>query len=288
MLKQRLQTGISYPSAYSSAIIDYLGELGHADAARFPFALPNHTLGLHYLLALKRLNGQMEPFTITREKAQYSQPTATDQQIASATAIRKLLLEQRSLEAVQPFVPHTTFSILQQEWLAGRCPISWEPYMNSLLHAILTRSPSQLAHMHEITEGLEHRIRNTIPKLESANFENLLAALKTKRYTRTKLQRALLAILLGHHKTDFTPEKLSAGVEYIRVLGFTEKGKQLLRRMRSTAKLPVLHSAARAPMNYRYLELDTQASSVYLLGLPGMESANPLFRDFTDRPITME
>ncbi|WP_139998284.1 nucleotidyltransferase [Paenibacillus paridis] len=288
LLMQRLQTGVSYPSAYSDAITSYLSEHGYVDAVNFPFALPNHTLGLHYLIAHHRLNGKMEPFTITREKAQYSQQTVTDRQIASATAIRKLLLEQRSLEAAQAYVPATTYRILQQEWLTGHCPMSWEPYTNALLHAILTRTPAQLAELHEITEGLEHRIRNAMPKLASLQFEGLLDTLKTKRYTRTKLQRALLAILLGHHKADFTPDRLSTGVEYIRVLGFSEKGKQLLRRMRSTAKLPVLLSAARASQSYRYLELDTQASSVYMLGQPGFESSKSLFRDFMDKPITME
>ncbi|CAM4279993.1 putative nucleotidyltransferase [Paenibacillus endophyticus] len=286
LLKQQLQTGVSYPSAYSSAITSYLAELGHATASAFPFALPNHTLGLHYLLARNRLQAKMEPFTIAREKAQYNQATATDSQIASATAIRKLLLEQQSLEDVRAYVPESTWNILQQEWSAGRCPISWEPFTNALLQAIITRTPQDLADLHEITEGLEYRIRGVLPTLPSRSFDDLLSALKTKRYTRTKLQRSLLAILLGHRKQDFTADKLASGVEYIRVLGFSEKGKLLLRRMRNSAKLPVLHSAARAPQPYRYLELDTQASGVYMLGVSGQTSVASMFRDFTEKPVT--
>lgn len=288
LLKQFLGTGISYPSAYSAAISAYLSEQGHISAAQFPFALPNHTLALHYLLALKRIGGKMEPFTITREKAQYNEDTVSDSQIASATAIRKLLLEKRSLDEARAYMPQTTFHTLEQEWLAGNCPISWEPFMKPLLHAIITKSPAELAKMREITEGLEHRIRNVLPKLATSQFEELLETLKTKRYTRTKLQRALLAVLLGHAKEDFTADKLATGIEYIRVLGFTEKGKHLLRRMRKTAKLPVLMSAARSPEPYRYLDLDVQASGVYMLGLPGESSATAMFRDFTDRPITIE
>ncbi|NIK75667.1 putative nucleotidyltransferase [Paenibacillus castaneae] len=289
ILKALLQTGISYPSAYSSAVAGYLTKQGHASAAQFPFALPNHTLALHYLLALKRIGGSMEPFTITREKAQYNQAHVSDSQIASATAIRKLLLEQRSLNEARPFIPDSTYRTLEQEWLAGRCPISWEPFTKTLLHSIITHSPTQLASLHEITEGLEHRIRNALPKLANQQFDEFLDILKTKRYTRTKLQRALLAILLGHTKEDFTAAKLSSGIEYIRVLGFSEKGKLLLRRMRKSAKLPVLLSAARPPQPYRYLELDTQASAVYMLGMPGGESSNEaLFRDFTERPITID
>ncbi|CAM3945506.1 nucleotidyltransferase [Paenibacillus alkaliterrae] len=288
LLKQLLQTGISYPSAYSQAVSAYLSNQGNTSAANFPFSLPNHTLALHYLLALKRMDGEMEPFTIAREKAQYNQTTASDSQIASATAIRKLLLDQRSLEGARSFVPDSTFRTLQEQWSAGHCPISWEQFTNPLLHAIVTRSATELACLHEVTEGLEHRIRRSLPKLAARQFDDLLALLKTKRYTRTKLQRALLAILLGHAKADFTAEKLASGIEYIRILGFSEKGKQLLRRMRHSAKLPVLLSAARSPRPYRYLELDVQASSVYMLGMPREAAFQSLYRDYIDKPVTLE
>lgn len=288
MLMQRLQTGISYPSAYSGAVSDYLAAQGNRTAAEFPYALPNHTLGLHYLLALRRIGGAMQPFTIAREKAQYNQTTATDSRIASATSIRKLLLEQRSLEGARPYVPASTYRVLEEQWQAGNCPVSWDLFINTLMHAVITRTPFELAALREISEGLEHRILRALPKLSGRSFEELLTALKTKRYTRTKLQRALLSILLGHAKEDFTPDKLSSGAEYIRVLGFSEKGKELLRRMRRSAKLPVLLSAARPPAPYRYLELDVKASGVYMLGLPKEAAAASLFRDYTDKPVTLE
>jgi len=199
-LKQLLQTGMSYPSAYSSAITIYLAEQGHYSASQFPFALPNHTLALHYLLAMKRIGSGMEPFTIVRETSQYNQDTVSDSQIASATAIRKLLLEQHTLESVRPYMPNSTYRTLEAEWSANRSPISWNQYINPLLHAIITRSTDDLASLHEITEGLEHRIHNSLPKLASTQFDDLLDTLTTKRYTRTKLQRSLLSILLGHKK----------------------------------------------------------------------------------------
>jgi predicted nucleotidyltransferase len=280
-----LQTGISYPDAYSQAVSAYLAAQGLESAASFPFAMPNHTLGLHYLLALKRIRGSMQPYTLAREKAQYHDAAAIDSRIASATAIRKLLLEQRTLEAAQPYVPASTLQLLEARHSAGGEFVSWEHFASPLLHAILTRSATQLAEHHGITEGLEHRILQALPKLESLRVEHLLDTLKTKRYTRTKLQRALLAILLGHYKSDFTPDKLAAGAAYIRVLGFSDKGRRLLARMRQTATLPVLLSAARTPAPYRYLELDVQASGVYMLGSQASASPAELLRDYTEKPI---
>ncbi|NIK68785.1 nucleotidyltransferase [Paenibacillus sp. BK720] len=285
LLREAMENGSSYPSAYSSAIASYLESVGKADAAVFPFAQPNHTLGLHYLIALERIGGRMLPYTIRREKSEYGQTTVTDSAIASATAIRKLLIEGGELEASRPLVPAGTFEVMQREWSSGRSPVSWANFVHQLLHAVVTRTPEQLAGYREMTEGLEYRLLQALPNLDHTGFEPLLDALKTKRYTRTKLQRSLLSILLHHKKEDFTPEKLASGVQYIRVLGFTSKGRQLLRRMKKEAKLPVLLSAARAPIESRYLELDTQASAVYMLAQPGHESAAALYRDFTDRPV---
>ncbi|WP_338555881.1 nucleotidyltransferase [Paenibacillus sp. KS-LC4] len=286
-LKELLATGVSYPSAYSSAVAAYLGSIGKPEAAAFPFAMPNHTLGLHYLIALARLGGRMEPFTIRREKAAYNQEDVTDSAIASATAIRKQLLLEKQLAGIKPFVPDTTYDVLAREWDAGRSPVSWDSFASPLLHGIVTRSAQQLAELHEITEGLEHRIRKTLPRLKQLQVEHLLAELKTKRYTRTKLQRSLLSILLGHAKSDFTPDKLRSGLQYIRVLGFSEKGKGLLRKMRTAATLPVLLSASAADQPYRYLELDTQATAAYMLAHAGGQQQGALFRDYYAKPIML-
>ncbi|MDQ0059619.1 nucleotidyltransferase [Paenibacillus harenae] len=286
-LKQLLDTGINYPTAYSGAVAAYLSEQGHPDTASFPFAQPNHTLGLHYLLALRRLAGRMEPFTIAREKSQYNEQTISDSQIASATAIRKLLLDERNLAPIRSYVPASTYRIIEEQWAAGHCPISWTDFMKPLLHQTVIRSAGELSGLRDISEGLEHRLLRTLPDLASMHFEDLLDMLKTKRYTRTRLQRALLSVLLGHEKSSFTPEKLASGVQYIRVLGFTEKGKQLLRRMKTTASLPVLLSAARPPEPYPYLELDTRASAVYMLGRGDSVPSEALFRDFKEKPVIL-
>ncbi|MDF2835795.1 MAG: hypothetical protein K0Q63_1435 [Paenibacillus sp.] len=284
MLKQRLDTGVAYPQAYSGAIAEYAALHGDSEAAGFPFDQPNHTLGLHYLIAHRRLGGRMIPYTIAREKADYNQSTITDARIASATAIRKQLLEQRTLPDIAPFVPASTFDLLAECAKQRRTPVSWNDYLQPLLHSLVTRNAGQLRQLHEISEGLEHRLLQSLPRLANDGFESLLGLLKTKRYTRTKLQRALLSVLLGHAKTDFTADRLRAGAEYLRVLGFSGKGRELLKRMKRTASVPVLMSAARPPEPYRYLELDTAASAAYLLGVPGA-APGEMFRDYRDAPI---
>ncbi len=186
-----------------------------------------------------------------------------------------------------PFIPASTLELLLRDGEAGRGPVGWSMYAKPLFHKIISESKETLAGYHEMSEGLEHRLKRAIPSLPSFQVDVLLDTLKTKRYTRTKLQRALLAVLLGHRKDLLSPDRLREGVQYIRVLGYTEKGRELLKRMRKSAALPVLHSAARANEPYPYLELDVQATSVYSLGWTSV-TARDLFRDYYDKPVTLQ
>lgn len=287
LMADELRTGVSYPAAYSGAVRRFMAAAGDGEAAAFPFEQPNNTLGLHYLLALERLGSAVEPFSLRREKAGYAQTSITDAQIASATAIRKLVAESRSPEGAAPFVPASTLELLLRDHAAGRGRNDWERYAPQLFHKLVSESAETLGRYHEIAEGLEHRIKRSLAGLDALAFEPLLASLKTKRYTRTKLQRALLAILLGHGKDLLAPERLRAGVQYIRVLGYSPRGRELLKRMRTSAKLPVLQSAAGAADDYPYLALDVQATSVYALGWPDA-SPRDLFRDYYEKPVSID
>jgi predicted nucleotidyltransferase len=287
LLKRQLNQGAPYPSAYSSAIASYLNELGLPKAASFPFSQPNHTLGLHYLIALNRLGGGLRPYTIARQGAQYGDTSIDDGPIASATALRKLLSDGGRLEDIKPYVPASTQNILTEARNAGIPPIGWDTFLPQLMHVIATSGASGLRELRDITEGLEHRIVKSLSAMQGFDMEHLLNALKTKRYTRTKLQRALLSILLGHAKSDFTREKLAEGVRYIRVLGFSPKGQELLAEMRRSASLPVLLNASRLAETSRYLELDIAATGAYMLGVPGADLPSAMLRDFRDKPVIL-
>lgn len=165
--------------------------------------------------------------------------------------------------------------------------MNWEPFTAQLFVQLLNRSAQELALIYEMSEGLEHRIKQALPKLnprQEALVEQLLELLKTKRYTRTKLQRTLLRILLNHHKHQLNREQLAAGTPYLRILGFSAKGQQLLKRMKKTAKAPIVTNACghSAP----FLEMDIRAASVYAAAYPS-PSADQLFRDYYQSPLRL-
>ncbi|MFD2116871.1 nucleotidyltransferase [Paenibacillus yanchengensis] len=302
-LKQLLQTGQNYPAAYSEALRQHLHTIYGNTYSAFDFAQPNHTLGLHYLIAQRRINATMQPFTIARQKAQFHDNTLSDTSIASATAIRQQLLDLSTsaldsatssnasllterLQSIAPYIPTTSLNILQQQFQLNAAPVTWEQCYPALLQRLMLIDKTELSTIHEWTEGLESRLFNIITTSTPASFTQLLQSLKTKRYTQTKLQRALLAVLLQHYKHDFTRENLQSGIRYIRVLGFSQKGRQLLKKMRVHAKLPVLQNTI-VEQPSSYLTLDIQASNLYELLKSNTIADKKFYRDYKQKPVML-
>jgi len=230
----------------------------------------------------------MEAYTIPRVKAGYHDERARDGAIASATAIRRMIGRDGRLEEAAPYVPRFTAELLRREFDAGRGPVDWERYARPLFHRLLTMAPAQLAGMYEVNEGLEHRIARALAGLDPGqppSVSGLIARLKTKRYTLTRLQRMLPRILLGHTKEHLTKDRLRAGVTYLRVLGFSETGRELLRRMRKTAAVPVVVNVSDHP-GHPGLELDVRASAVYALAFDDPR-AGDFLADYRIPPIRL-
>jgi predicted nucleotidyltransferase len=285
-LGTRLKEGIPYPSAFTAAAKSYLNSKG-LEGLAFSLEQPNHTLGLHYLMALRKINSRITPYSLRREKSGYGQSDITDSRIASATALRNLLFgESGSLEHLASYVPTSTSEILLREMNAGRAPIHWEHYARPLFHELFRfrQDAERIKAYAEVTEGLEHRIQDVLKDLPEFTVGALIEALKTKRYTRTKLQRMLVRILLGHNKELLNGEWLAKGIEYIRVLGFNERGQRLLHEMRAKAKVPVITSAAKG--DWPYLHLDVSATAVYSLAFRHSDSSD-VMRDYTMPPIRL-
>ncbi|GGA40110.1 nucleotidyltransferase [Paenibacillus physcomitrellae] len=293
-LAEELAGGASYPAAFAAAAARLAArEFGAPGAAtregRAPLRLareilmqPNNSLGLHYLIALRRLGSAIRPSSIPRQGAGYHDEQPVEGAIASATAVRRLLAGPGGLDAARPYIPAWTADLLAREFAAGRGPVTWERFRAPLFRQLLLQSPQELSRHHEVTEGLEYRLHRSLQGLSAVSVEALLDAVKTRRYTRTKLQRMLVHLLLGHTKEALAPSALSQGPEYIRVLGFSPVGRQLLAQMKQTASLPVLTRTPGQP--YPGLQLDIRASSLYESVLSETGAAD-WFRDYKQPPL---
>ena len=103
-------------------------------------------------------------------------------------------------------------------------------------------------------------------------IDELLNILKTKRYPSTRLKRILLYALLGISKKDML-ESRKIEQPYVRVLGFNEKGKELLSGIsHANPRLDIITSVKKYMETSSnktlktMLEKDIFATDIYTLG----------------------
>ncbi|MBR4016039.1 MAG: nucleotidyltransferase [Anaerotignum sp.] len=279
LLRTHLDKGLSYPAARAKA----LETVSHISSEIL--SEPNHILGLEYLKALEKYHSAMEPMTIKREGA-YHSPSLTDG-FASAAAIRKALAENRSTQAL-PQLPENTHNLYNKALSLGTAPVFWESLTAALHYKLRTMSAEEIKATAEVTEGLENRILHS---LESCyDLEDMISFIKTKRYTRTKIQRILLHLLLDIQENDASDVLRQLRLPYIRVLGFRKESTGVLADLTEAAKCPVLTNLKKASEilnedGFRLLALEKNATDLHALAYP-----NPLYRmpnqDFT-RPLVI-
>lgn len=264
ILAHELNKGLSFPKARENALLMYLN-----DIRRFSNVLssPNNILGIEYLKALKKYKSTIIPVTIERYDAGYHDTTTTGN-IASATAIRNIV-KNNGWDILRKVVPESTFSLLLENIKVGHIVPDLSVFEKQIIYNLRKMSISEIAELPDVSEGLENAIKNAANSCNSiVEFLNII---KSKRYTNTRLQRILLYALLGITKKDMALSKKV--MPYIRVLGFTNKGKYLISEIsKINPKLEIITSVKKymdtsTNKNSKYmLEKDIWATNVYTIG----------------------
>ncbi|MDD4842750.1 MAG: nucleotidyltransferase family protein, partial [Anaerotignum sp.] len=135
----------------------------------------------------------------------------------------------------------------------------------------------------EVTEGLENRILRAIDTCYAV--EDLIDFIKSKRYTRTKIQRILLHILLDIKETEVNYFMKKPRMPYIRVLGFRKENAEILGDLTLNAKCPVLTNLKKAREildedGLHLLALEKTATDLHAMAVPNALYRSPN-QDFT-------
>lgn len=203
-----LKQGYSYPRAVSA--------LAHNTF----LSSPNDTLGIAYINALNDLKSSIRPDTIKRIGNKYSDAALSSTEFSSATSLRAALFSSNHEEAGN-FMPESLIDKMTEGHLASN-----EDFFLTLKTLILTRSPEDLKKIYMMTEGLEYRLKDKIKKADS--YAEFLSAVKTKRYTWTRLSRLMISILLNITDEVMKQYKLT---DSVRILGMTKNGQQYLKSL---------------------------------------------------------
>lgn len=273
-LKEGLRNGLSYPQARAAASEGLLRAEAHA-----LLSSPNALLGIEYCKALYRRKSAIKVVPIPRIGSGYHEQTTDAAGFSSATAIRSLLFtktnsncsgysERFYKELGDTDYPDGFLNELppaSAEFLKGRpnLAISPEDFLPLLSYALQTNA-DRLTDYYDVSEELAARIR----KVNLAqSYEELVLSIKSKQYTRTRIERCLLHILLQLSTKDldvFRTEQVS----YARILGFKKEATALLHALRDTAREPVLTKLAQRDKRLneselRLLSYDITAAELY-------------------------
>jgi len=306
-LRDSLQQGFSFPKARHIALQHYMQDNSNLysleDIRRAERALsrPNTILGIEYLKALYKSESYIRPVLIQRVGSEYHDPHLPRGRIASATAIRLKIqrawqkrrspaAREKVLLSLQDYLPETSFAELHHAIQNERGPVFAENFGQILQYALRSTSQLDLAETADLREGIENKIISA--SQGNPHWKDLLDHTVSKRFPRTTLQRILFQILLQYKKEDARLVR-KAGPQYLRVLGFSNRGRLLLKEMKSKASLPVVHritafekevhsswTPEQGKIALRMLALDRLSTDLYVLAFsdPDQRSAG---QDYT-------
>ncbi len=201
---------------------------------------PNDLLGVEYQRALRGVNSNVSPVAIKRIDCPH------------ASEIRKNLMDFKGMPSTEV------------ECFASSLPV-FPDDISALLNYRLLDFEGGFDAYFDCTLELSNRIRK---EFEMTPFSTMVDKLKSRNYTRSRISRTLLHIILG-----ITDELVSSafddgGINYLRLLGMKKSAGELLRQIKEFDFVPVITK----PSDYKTInsqqvkkcfELDLRASQIY-------------------------
>ncbi len=248
LLKENLGKGLSFPAARQTALEAMKVEENLVNS-------PNNILAVEYCKAILAQNSKMAPLPIHREGSYHAD--TPDPENPSATALRSCMERGEGWES---YVPD-----------AG-------VYKDAAIHTLSYGEKAILARLRTMTEaefealpyGSEGLWRKFMHNCRSqATLEGILEATKSKRYTRSRLDRMAMCAFLG-----LTARDLASSAPYARVLALNEKGRAILRKAREVQFLPNIGEKLEHP----YQAIENRCDALYGLFADAPEAPAPKYR----------
>ena len=253
-----LEKGQSYPAARTAA----LRACGEEEGAAL-LTLPNNILAAEYLKQCILQNSGMGIAAVKRMGGGYLD-TDLSHSLSSAAAIRDAWEKGASLEELQAFLPPETVTVLKD--LDPRDNVFFRDFYELAVYRIRSAGKEELAEIYAVSEGLENLLKKAAAS--AVDLESLIRGVKSRRYTRTRIQRILIQAVMGLAKTEYN-QILEDRQLYAHVLAFDEKGAGLLRHIKKSgcASIPVYSNISKETSEKErqsaLLRYDLLATDVY-------------------------
>lgn len=249
-LKTQLELGLSFPAARQKAL-ETMGLSSHL------LRQPNDILAIEYCKAILAQGSTLKPMVIRRQGSYHD--LLPDKENPSATAVRGQMLSGSDWQA---YVPEEVRSCFERAVLH-----TMEAGERAVLTKLRTMTDTEFESLPYGSEGLWRKLMKV--SREYASLEEILNEVKSKRYTRTRLDRMVMCAFLG-----LTVQDLSSPAPYVRVLALNDRGREILKKARRSGTFPNVGE----PQEHPYQNMESRCGDLYGLfaenapEAPGRES----------------
>ena len=219
ILKEKLDNGISLAKAKFEAVKALGGDFDEK-----LIASPNNILGLEYTKALLSEKSDIKIYPMLRD-GDHNDKTLK-KGITSATSIREVVKTGKK-KKLKSSLPNYVFSDL--------CSYPFD-FEKLCLSALITAVAKDMAKILDCTEGLENRIKALLK--DNLSLDQLVDKVSTKRYTKTRIQRIILANLLTI-ESGLVFDCLDSPL-YAKILAVNSQSKDLLTLVGNNSSFPVI------------------------------------------------
>ena len=141
-----------------------------------------------------------------------------------------------------------------------------DDWLEILKYSILSTRADDIDQCPSGDVGLGNRVKSLVTAADDWN--SYVEAVKSKRYTHTRISRLFMQIILGINRSNYEV----TNPQYVRVLGFNNRGRELLSEINSdeSNRLPVITNINKqreelSTEGLKQLDLDVHAADVYNL-----------------------
>ena len=252
LVKEQMQLGLRYPDACNQA----LSILMHQTVTT-----PNDLLGLAYV---KEVINHDYPIKLHCIKRTNNYHSLAIESISSASAIRHALKNKQPISSqLLNYQDYQEFYFFDDLF----------PYLR---YNILTSSKENLQQIHLVDEGIENLLTQKI--INAKNMDELVTSLTSKRYTRSRIQRMLVHILMNNTKDMINQAKQ---IDYIRILKMNQRGQQYLNHIKKSCQYQLVTNFS----SYRHPALDLEFKATKLLSCLSKKPQQLIEAEYKSIPI---
>ncbi len=255
-IKSHLASGRSFAKSRQLALAE------HSEAAAALLNGSNNILAIEYIKQILLHQYPITPYVVKRTDVSHDE-AAIENNYSSASHIRHLIQQKSPVAAacVPNFVA-SQLTTLNYNTL--------ENYTNILYQNLLIHTPQSLCTFPDISLDLANKMKKNLDFFP--DITTYIDIVSDKHHTKSRIRRSLCHILVNYQYPHLT--LYNNAPSYLRLLGFSEKGKNYLNIRGKTdhvlSNIKDAYQKIEASEKF-FLDFDLLASNVYQLGIGGQK-----------------